>query len=128
MIAGVAGSVINLPIFELAIADLRATLVLAICIDKSCGENAIEPGFEIGTWFKLMEGDEGLGIGILNEILGILRILGVTHGCRVQLIGVLQRVTLKARLLLGRALSGAINDRDLRLIDIHYRQGYSHKV
>ena len=88
-------------------------MILAIGVDKSCGEDAIEPGLEIGAGFELMEGDERLGISILNQVLGIVRVLGVAKSRGIKLVCKLQGIALKARLLLGNTLSGAIYDRYL---------------
>ena len=98
----------DLPIFDFAIRDLWPALVFTICVDEGRCENSIEPGSEIGSWFKLMKGVEGFGKSILNEIFSILRILRITKSCTVERASEDQRITFETLFALARTLASAV--------------------
>ena len=98
----------DLPILYLAIGDLWPTLILAVGVDEGRCENAVEPGLEIGSWFELVEGVEGLCVSILNKIFSILRILRITKSCTVERAGEDQRVAFETLFALARTLASAV--------------------
>ena len=109
LIARVRCRFVDLPIFDFTVRDLWSALIFSIGVNKSCCQNAIEPGFEIGAWFKLMKRVKCLCKGILNKIFRILLILCISESCSVESIGKDQRISLKPLFTSTRSLSHPVD-------------------
>lgn len=94
-----------LPVFDvLAAVLLRLALLLPIVVDEGVRQNPVEPRLEVGPGRVLVEGGVGLRIGLLHKVLGVCWVTGHPQSSRIELIEVLQSVTLETGRTLGLRL------------------------
>ena len=92
----VGGGPVQLPVLDrLRVGLERLALLLAVGVDEGVGQDPVEPGLEVGAGPVLVEGAEGLGVGVLHEVLGIGPVTGHTQGGAVELVEVGQGLGLE---------------------------------
>src|SRR5215207_5077311 len=97
----------DLPVLDLVGDLLRLALLLAVGVDVGVGQDAVEPGLEIGARLELVEGAVCLGVGLLDEVLGVMWTARHAQRSRVELVEEWQGIGLEARLLLLRGFSAS---------------------
>lgn len=94
---------------------IGSALLLAALVDVGVGEDAVQPGFEVGAGLEGSEGLEGLDIRIPHEVLCIGGVASHPQRRTVELVQQRQRVAFEAgeQLLVG--LLGALRRGALRV-------------
>ena len=76
----------HLPFLEVAAGRLpRLTAPLAVGVDERVGQDAVQPGLQVGARTELVERGVRLGRGLLDEVLGVRRVAGHAKRSGVQL-------------------------------------------
>ena len=83
---------------------LRLALLLAVGVDEGVGQDAVEPGLEVGAGPELLERAVRLRERLLDQVLGVGGVAGHPHRGGVQLVEERQRVALEARGAVGLGL------------------------
>ena len=94
----------DLPVLDLVGDLLRLALLLAVGVDVRVGEDAVQPRLEVGARRELVERAERLGVGLLDEVLGVVRAAGHAQAGGVELVEEGQGVGLEPGLTLLRGL------------------------
>jgi len=88
----------DLPVLDLVgLGLLRLALLLAIRVDVRVRQDPVQPRLEVRARLILVEGGEGLGERLLDQVLGIRRVTRHPQGSRVQLVEEGQRLAFEAR-------------------------------
>jgi hypothetical protein len=77
----------ELPVLDiLAVGLLGLALLLAVVVDERVGQDPVQPGLEIRTLRELVEGGEGLDVGLLDEVLGVGGVARHAHRGGIELV------------------------------------------
>ncbi len=100
---GTAEPLVQVEILELAHLHLgRATQLLAVAVDVGVGEDPVQPRLEVGAGLEGVVGPVGLEKRLLHHVLGVGGVAGHPQGRRVELRGVLHRVSFEVLLVCHR--------------------------
>ena len=100
---------------ELVVLDLggvglqRLALPLAVGVDVGVGEDAVHPRLEVGAGLVLVERGVRLGVGLLEQVLGVGRVARGAHRGGVELVEQGQCLALETGLALGGRLGGEVD-------------------
>ena len=88
----------ELPVLDSVGVGLKGlALLLAVEVNEGVGQDAVQPGLEVGARTVLVEGGEGLGVNLLDEVLGVGAVARHAQGGAVELVEVGQGIGLEAR-------------------------------
>ena len=100
---------------QLVVLDLggvglqRLALPLAVGVDVGVGEDAVHPRLEVGAGLVLVERGVRLGVGLLEQVLGVGRVARGAHRGGVELVEQGQGLALEAGLALCGGLGGEVD-------------------
>ena len=91
----------KLPVLHvLPVGELRLPLLLPVGVDVGVGEDPVQPSLQVRARGELVKGRVRLGVGLLHDVLGVGRVARHPQRAGVELVKVLQGVSLETRVSL----------------------------